>query len=62
MYKSIFDDPNFKIESKRSNKFINRYPIGNILNLQSINWQEILKCKILNVSLNDKIIWPKEFL
>lgn len=62
MYKSIFDDPNFKSESKRSNKSINRFPLGNIINLQSINWQEILKYNILNVSLYDKIIWPKEFI
>lgn len=62
MYADILKDNNFRYESKLANKFLNRFPIGNIMCKDQVDWEEFFQSKIENVMLFGKILWPKEFL
>ena len=62
LYKQILDFKDFRKESIASNKKLNRYPIGNIVSKDLIDWEEFFKSKIYNVSLHNKTIWPKDII
>lgn len=62
LYKNILNLPEFRKESIKSNKKLNRFPLGNILSINSIDWDEFYTSKVHNVILFGKIIWPKEFI
>ena len=62
IYKRILDDKNFRFESKKSNKLLNRFPLGTILCKDQVDWPEFFKSKVENVLLFGKVLWPKEFI
>lgn len=62
LYKQILDLPEFRKDSIKSNKKLNRFPLGNIIKKDNIDWDEFFISKIQNVNLFGKTIWPKEFL
>lgn len=62
LYAKIIDNPNFKWDSKQSKKTLNRYPLGDIINPQNIDWPEFFKSKIDSILLDGRKLWPKEFI
>lgn len=59
VYKSILDDESFRTESKNSNKPINRFPIGKIVEANDIIWDDLFTSEVLKVELAGKILWSK---
>lgn len=61
LYKRVIDDFEFQQESKLSGKTIDRYPIGNIINLEEIDWQAFLKGKLIKITNNNEVIWEMNY-
>jgi len=60
IYTKILNTKKFREESKFSNKTLDRYPLGNITNLDEIDWFEFLDSKIHSITLFDKKLWSTE--
>jgi hypothetical protein len=57
IYPSILKTEEFRIESVASNKPVNRYPLGIIINKDKIDWEKFINCKVTKIRLNDKVLW-----
>lgn len=58
IYPGILDNEEFRKESISSGKKLDRYPLGNIVNIEEIsNWEEIRFSKIISIDLDNKRIW-----
>lgn len=62
LYIKILENEDFRQQSKASGKTLDRYPLGNIVNLKSIDWKEFTDSSITSVHLFGKKLWPKEAL
>jgi hypothetical protein len=57
LYKNVLSHPFFEKESKACNKTLDRYPIGNIVDLDNIDWDEFAVSKIDSIVLDDIKLW-----
>lgn len=57
IYSRILDNDDFRKKSLNSRKKLNRFPLGNIKDCQSIDWEEFYKSKVSNIILNDNVLW-----
>jgi hypothetical protein len=58
IYATTMDNPEFKKFVLDSNKPINRYPIGNITNINDINWNVFRKgSRIISIAIDGKTLW-----
>ncbi len=58
IYATTMENPEFKKFVLDSNKPINRYPIGNIVNINDINWELFRKgSKIISITLDGETLW-----
>ena len=58
IYATTMDNPEFKQFVLDSNKPINRYPIGNITNINDINWNVFRKgSRIISITIDGKTLW-----
>jgi hypothetical protein len=57
IYATIMDDPEFKQFVLDSKKPINRYPIGNIVDVNTINWNVFKKGKLISIVLDGETLW-----
>ena len=51
------DNPEFRKFVIDSNKPINRYPIGDIVNIDNVNWSLFRKGKLLSIVLDGETLW-----
>jgi len=56
-YSRLIDTEDFRIESKLSNKTIDRYPLGNIVELDKINWIRMYSAVIQEITLDNQILY-----
>lgn len=59
VYNRICNDSNFRAESILSGKTLDRPPLGNILNIESIDFDEILDAAVYSVELDGKLLWNR---
>lgn len=59
IFADILDDAEFRAESKQSGKTLNRFPVGNIINIVEIDWEELAKSTITCIQLDGTIVWEK---
>lgn len=59
LYKRVLENEEFRRESKLSGKYLNRPPLGNIIEPDSINWKEFPGSTVVEIKLNNTIIWKK---
>jgi hypothetical protein len=57
IFATTMDNPEFKQFVIDSNKPINRYPIGNIVNMDDVNWSVFWKGKLISIELDGKTLW-----
>lgn len=57
IYQQVLDDSEFLKESLSLNKTVDRYPLGDVIDIQTINWDEFRQSKIISISLDDKKLW-----
>ena len=57
IYATTMDNPEFKQFVLDSNKPINRYPIGNMVNVDDINWSLFRKGKLISIVLDGETLW-----
>lgn len=57
IYATTVDNPEFKQFVIDSKKPINRYPIGNIVNIDDINWNLFKKGKLISIVLDGETLW-----
>jgi hypothetical protein len=57
IYATTMDNPEFKQFVLDSNKPINRYPIGDIVNIDSVNWSLFRKGKLISIVLDGETLW-----
>jgi hypothetical protein len=63
IYPRILDNPKFREESKASGKTLDRYPLGNIILKDEIDWSGVLRdYSVESVMLYGKKLWPKDIL
>lgn len=60
MYSSVLNNQKFREQSKYCSKSLDRYPIGNIVNINEIDWSIFFNCKIQSISLYDTELWNIE--
>jgi hypothetical protein len=56
-YSRILDNDEFRNESILSKKTIDRYPLGNIINIDSIDWANLPGSTILEIILDSKLLY-----
>lgn len=54
---SVINHPDWRAQYVKSGKMLNRFPIGNILYLETVNWSELSKFKIQDIELDGKSLW-----
>lgn len=57
LYQSVINDEDFREESRRSGKTLDRPPLGNISNLSEIVWDNILGGKVVSIELDNQLLW-----
>jgi hypothetical protein len=57
IFKQTLDDIEFQKFVTNSNKKLNRFPLGDILNINEIPWQNITECQLKNIELDGNILW-----
>jgi hypothetical protein len=57
IFATTMDNPEFKKFVVDSNKPINRYPIGDIVNIDDIDWSLFRKGKLLSIVLDGETLW-----
>lgn len=65
IYSSVLNKHTFRNQSKNTKKTLDRYPLGNIINMDDIDFGSIFACKMHSVCLGDQELWnadniPKE--
>jgi hypothetical protein len=58
-YSTTLDNEEFRKEYIASNKTLNRWPLGNIVSLNNINWSDIMFTPITTILLDDNILWER---
>ena len=59
IFKSIIDHPEWRDQHVKSGKPLNRWPIGNIINLDNIDWDSFKDSLIVSVELDGAVLWQK---
>lgn len=57
--KTILDNEDFRNASRLSNKTLNRWPLGNLLNPNDINWSDFEGAILKSVELDDVVLWEQ---
>jgi hypothetical protein len=57
MYNRIVNDPEFKQESLSSGKTLDRNPLGNILNIENIDFDALLSGSVYSIELDGEMLW-----
>jgi len=57
IYAATMDNPEFRKFVIDSNKPINRYPIGNIVNIENIDWTVFQRGKLISIELDGETLW-----
>ena len=60
VFEKTIDDPEFRKFVADSNKNLNRYPLGDIENINDVPWDNITNFKLKNIELDGKILWTCE--
>lgn len=60
IHATTMSDPEFRQFVLDSNKPINRYPIGNIVNIENIDWTVFQRGKLTSIELDEMILWKAE--
>lgn len=60
IFEKTIDDPEFRKFVTDSNKNLNRYPLGDIENINDVPWDSITNFKLKNIELDNKILWKCE--
>jgi len=56
-YSRIIDNEEFRIESRLSNKTIDRYPLGNIVDPEKVKWDRMFRAIITEITLDDRVLY-----
>lgn len=57
-YHRVISDSEFRIASKESGKFVNRPPLGNVVDIENINFDEVERTgKVLAIELDGETLW-----
>ena len=57
IFATTMDNPEFKKFVIDSNKPINRYPIGNVVNIDDVNWNIFWQGKLISIDLDGETLW-----
>ena len=57
LYYTVMSNPDWQKQHEACGKPVNRWPIGDILNLESINWKTLHHAIIQSVELDGKTLW-----
>lgn len=57
LFPRVIDNISFRSESKNSKKTLDRLPLGDITNLEAIDWNLILNSRVFKIELNNKVLW-----
>jgi hypothetical protein len=60
VFTRTIEDPEFQKFVINSNKKLNRYPIGDIENIDEIDWNNITNLKLKSIELDGSILWKYE--
>lgn len=60
VFTKTIEDPEFQQFVINSNKKLNRYPIGDIENIDEIDWNNITNLKLKSIELDGSILWKYE--
>lgn len=60
IFTKTIEDPEFQQFVINSNKKLNRYPIGDIENIDEIDWNNIINLKLKSIELDGSILWKYE--
>ena len=50
-------NPDWQKQHEACGKPVNRWPIGDIVNLEYINWNELYEATVQSVVLDEKTLW-----
>jgi hypothetical protein len=56
-YADTLDDPEFVKFYKMSGKPLNRWPMGDVVDIENVNWEEMTKSEVDTITLNDQVLW-----
>ena len=57
LYQRVLNDEEFRKESKLSGKTVDRFPLGNITNIEEIDWITFLSSKLIKITCDDNLLW-----
>ena len=60
VFTKTIEDPEFQQFVINSNKKLNRYPLGDIVNVDEIDWNNITNLKLKSIELDGSILWKYE--
>jgi len=59
IFKSVIDHPDWQNQYIKSGKTLNRWPVGNIVNLDEINWDDLANATVESIELDGVSLWQK---
>lgn len=57
LYHRVINDPEFVQESKASGKTLDRPPLGDVINPESIDWELLLSSRVVSIELDGRQLW-----
>lgn len=57
LYYKVFNNPEFQAESIACNKTVDRPPLGNIINIDEIEWSTVPGSTVIKIELDGEILW-----
>jgi len=57
LYHAVMSNPDWQKQHEACGKPVNRWPIGDIVNLEYINWNELYEATVQSVVLDEKTLW-----
>ena len=59
VFATIIENPNWQEQHIKAGKPLNRWPIGDIVNLESIDWSILEDATIQSIELDEKTLWAR---
>jgi len=59
VFATIIENPSWQEQHAKSGKSLNRWPVGDILNLESIDWSILSDAVVQSVVLDEKTLWAR---
>jgi len=60
IFSTVMENPNWQEQHLKSGKPMNRWPVGDILNSESIDWQSLSDAIIHTVELDGSVLWSNQ--